>query len=116
MKSKEMFEKLNEINKIKNFEKIANAFLIILIFHLLFVFEKYYSTKFNLNNPLIPKYLAFEIFAPYAKKGLILTFGLLIAIVLKFLKQNLIIILICLFVIAVYYFTTFEPNFTEYQK
>lgn len=110
-----MFDKLNGINKNKNFEKIANAFLIILIFHLLFVFTIYYSTKFNYNNPLIPKYLAFEVFAPYADKGLIITFGLLIATTLKFLKQHLIIILICFFVIAVYYFTSFEPNFTEYQ-
>ena len=111
-----MFEKLNEINKKKNFEKIANTFLIILIFHLLFVFAIYYSTKFNMSNPLIPKYLAFEIFAPYAEKGLIITFGLLIATILKFLNQHLIMILICLLVIAVYYFTSFEPNFTAYQK
>jgi uncharacterized membrane protein YwzB len=111
-----MFEILNEINKKKNFEKIANSFLIILIFHLLFVFAIYYSTKFNFKNPFIPKYLAFEVFAPYAEKGLIITFGLLIATILKFLKQNLIIILICLIVIAVYYFTSFEPNFTDYQK
>ena len=48
-----MFDKLNEINKKKNFEKIANAFLIILIFHLLFVFTIYYSTKFNYNNPAL---------------------------------------------------------------
>jgi uncharacterized membrane protein len=111
-----MFNKLNEINKKKNIEKIANAFMLILIFHLLFIFTIYYSTKFNFQNPLIPKYLAFEVFAPYAQKGLIITLGLLIVTILKFLRQNLIIILICLLIIAIYYLTSFEPNFAEYQK
>jgi hypothetical protein len=111
-----MFNKLNEINKKKNIEKIANAFMLILIFHLLFIFTIYYSTKFNFQNPLIPKYLAFEVFAPYAQKGLIITLGLLIVTILKFLRQNLIIILICLLIIAIYYLTSFEPNFADYQK
>ena len=111
-----MFNKLNEINKKKNIEKIANVFMLMLIFHLLFIFAIYYSTKFNFQNPLIPKYLAFEVFAPYAQKGLIITLGLLIVTILKFLRQNLIIILICLLIIAIYYGTSFEPNFAEYQK
>lgn len=111
-----MFKKLDGINKKESFEKMSNAFLLVLIFHLLFIFAMYYSTKFCYNNPLIPKYLAFEVFAPYAQKGVIITFGLLIATIFKFIKQNLIVILICLLVIAVYYFTSFEPNFAEYQK
>lgn len=111
-----MFDKLAEINKKKSFGKIANAFLIILIFHLLFIFAIYYSTKFAYKNPLIPKDLAFEVFAPYAQKGLIVTFGLLIATIFKFMKQNLVVILSCLIVIAIYYFTSFEPDFVEYQK
>lgn len=111
-----MFQKLNEINKKKAFELIANAFLLILIFHLLFIFAIYYSTKFNYQNPLIPKIIALEIFAPYAQKGLIITFGLLLSTIFKFLKLNLIVILICLIVIFFYYFTSFEADFSAYQK
>jgi hypothetical protein len=114
--TKAMFEKLQVINSKKSIERISNIFLIFLIFHLLFVFAVYNSTKFNFNNPLLPKYLAFEVFAPYAEKGLIISFGLLITTILKFFKQNLFIIIICLIIILVYYFTGFEPNFTEYKK
>ena len=111
-----MLKKLIEINKKIGFEKIANAFLLILIFHLLFVFAIYYSTKFNFQNPLIPKIIGLEIFAPYAQKGLIITFGLLISTIFKFLKQDLFVILICLIVISFYYFTSFEADFSAYQK
>ena len=111
-----MLEKLKEINRKSIVEKTLNILIILVLLLLLNVFAVYYSTKLNLTNPLIPKYLAFEIFNPYATKGIILTFGLLIAITLKFFKQNLIAIIICFLVIALYYFTSFEPNFTEYQK
>lgn len=110
-----MFKKLKEINKNTRFQKIANVILILLILHLLFIFLIYYSTSFNCNNPFIPKYLAFEIFAPYAKKGVFLTLGVLIATIMKIFKQNLFVILICALSILVYYFTSFEPNFSEYK-
>ena len=112
----EMLEKLKEINRKSNVEKISNVLITLALLLLVNVFAVYYSTKLNLTNPLITKYLAFEIFAPYAVKGFILTLGLLIATSLKFFKQNLIAIVICLLVIALYYFTNFEPNFARYQK
>ena len=111
-----MFEKLKEINKKNSVEKGSSVLLILVLFHLLNVFLFYYKTKLNLENPLIPRCLAFELFDPYATKGIILTFGLLIATILKFFKQNLIVVLICAVTIAFYYFTSFEPNFAEYQK
>lgn len=111
-----MLEKLKEINRKSNIEKISNVLIILTFVYLLSVFCVYYKTKLNLVNPLIPKSLAFEIFDPYATKGFILTFGLLIGTSLKFFKQNLIAIVICIIVIVLYYFTSFEPNFTEYQK
>lgn len=111
-----MIDNLREINRKSIIVKISNILITIVILLLLNVFAVYYSTKLNLTNPLIPKYLAFEIFAPYAVKGFILTLGLLIATSLKFFKQNLIAIVICLLVIVLYIFTAFEPNFAEYQK
>ena len=108
-----MLEKLKEINSKTSVVKISNVLIIIAILHLLNVFAVYYSTNLNVSNPLIPKCFAFEIFNPYAEKGFILTFGLLIASSLKFFKQNLIAILICFLVIALYYFTNFEPNFAH---
>nr|WP_315154166.1 hypothetical protein [uncultured Flavobacterium sp.] len=111
-----MLKKLNEINTKKKCEKTANAILILLILHLLFVFLIYYSTAFIYENPFIPKYLAFEIFAPYARKGVILTLGVLIATILKMFKQNLFLILVCVLSISIYYLTNFEPDFTDYKK
>jgi hypothetical protein len=111
-----MLEKLKEINRKSRVEKISNVLILFIILLLLNIFAVYYSTKLNLDNPLIPQHLTFEIFDPYAVKGFILTFGLLIATSLKFFKQNLIAIVMCVLVIVLYYFTSFEPNFTEYKK
>jgi hypothetical protein len=111
-----MPQKLKEFNHNKRISQISNCLVIILILHLLFIFMIYCTVKLSYRNPLIPKYLAFEVFAPYAEKGLIITIGLLIVMPLKFFKQNLLTIIICLILIALYYFTSFEPDFTEYQK
>ncbi len=109
-----MLQKLNEINTKSSVIKISNVALLLVIGLLLNIFVVYYATKLNLANPLIPKYLAFEIFYPYAIKGLILTIGLLIATTLKIFKQNFLVIVICVLVIAAYYFTSFAPNLEEY--
>ena len=111
-----MLEKLKEINRNSNTEKTASFLIILALLHLINVFAFYYKTKLNLANPLIPKYLAFELFEPYAVKGIILTIGILIASFLKFFKQNLIVILVCAMIILLYYLTSFEPSFAEYQK
>jgi hypothetical protein len=111
-----MLEKLKEINRNVNTENTASALIILALFHLINIFAFYYKTKLNLANPLIPKYLAFELFEPYAVKGIILTIGILIATFLKLFKQNLFIILVCTVIIASYYLTSFEPSFAEYQK
>lgn len=111
-----MLEKLKEINRINSIEKTSKVLILIVIFHLLRVFAVYYETKLHLSNPLIPKYLAFEIFNPYAEKGFILTLGLLFAITLKFFKQNFIVMVVCFVIIIFYHLTTFKPNFTEYIK
>lgn len=111
-----MLEKLKEINRNVSTKKAASGLTILALLHLINVFAFYYKTKLNLANPLIPKYLAFELFEPYAVKGIILTIGILIATFLKLFKQNLLVILVCTLIIALYYFTSFQPNFAEYQK
>ena len=111
-----MLEKLKEINRNVSTEKTASGLIILALLHLINVFAFYYKTKLEIVNPLIPKYLAYELFEPYAVKGIILTIGILVATLLKFFKQNLLVILVCAIIIALYYFTSFEPNFTEYQK
>jgi hypothetical protein len=110
-----MLEKLKEINRNISIEKTSNSLIMLALLHLLNIFAFYYKTKLNLINPLIPKYLAFELFEPYAIKGVILTIGISIATFLKFFKQNLLIILVCIILFAMYYLTSFEPSFAEVQ-
>ena len=106
-----MLEKLKEVNRNRSTEITAKILIVLTIFHLLSVFCVYYKTKLNITNPLIPKYLVYGIFEPYIPKGIILTIGLLIATILKFVKQNLIAIVVCLIVILAYHLTSFKPNF-----
>ncbi|MEN9929508.1 MAG: hypothetical protein RLZZ231_1429, partial [Bacteroidota bacterium] len=61
-----MLEKLKEINRNISIEKTSNSLIMLALLHLLNIFAFYYKTKLNLINPLIPKYLAFELFEPYA--------------------------------------------------
>lgn len=111
-----MQEKLKEINRNSSTEKASIVLILLGFIHLICVFTFYYKTKFNLENPLIPKYLAFELFEPYAVKGIILTLGLFLATILKFFKQNLAVLIICIIIIALYYLTSFHPDFTAYQN
>jgi type IV secretory pathway VirB3-like protein len=48
-------------------------------------------------------------------KGTILSIGIVLATIFKIFKQNLFAIFICVIIIALYYLTSFDPNFTEYQ-
>lgn len=110
-----MFKKLKEINQKNNIERISGILVIVAMILLLNVFTVYYKTKLNLTNPLIPKYLIDGVFAPYALKGIILSCGILAATILKFFRQNLAAIIFCAIAIILYYFTSFEPDFSDYQ-
>jgi hypothetical protein len=90
--------------------------ILLLILLLVSIFAHYHSTKLNLTNPLIPKYIAFEIFEPYPQKGFIISIGLFVALALKFLKQNLLSLIVCSIIICVYIFTNFNPDFSNYTK
>ncbi len=103
--SEGFIEKLKEINRNVSVEKTSSGLIILAFFYLLSVFAYYYKTKLEIVNPLIPKYLAYELFEPFAFKGTILTIGLLLASTLKFLKQNLIAILVCVIIVALYHLT-----------
>lgn len=111
-----MIKKLNEVNKSATTEMISKILILVVTFLLITIFAIYFSTKMSYKNPLIPKFLAFEVFYPYSQKGFILSIGLFFALISKFLKQNLIAVIICLIIISIYLFTSFEPNFTEYNK
>lgn len=105
-----MLEKLREVNRSRSTEIAAKVLIVLTIIYLLSVFCFYFQTKLNITNPLIPKYLITYVFDPYAFKGLILTIGLLIAVILKFVKQNLPVIIVCAIVIMLYHLTSFIPN------
>lgn len=111
-----MLEKLNSLNNIKKIELASNVLIILLIFHLLYIFTVFYSTKLNLENPLIPQQILIAVFAPFAQKGIFITLGLLLILPLKFFKQNFFVVVLCIITFAIYYLTSFEADFSEFQK
>ncbi|PKP14598.1 MAG: hypothetical protein CVU07_14055 [Bacteroidetes bacterium HGW-Bacteroidetes-23] len=111
-----MLEKLNSFNNKKQTIILANALILLLIFHLLYIFAVFYSTKFNFSNPLIPQEIVIEVFAPFAQKGIFITLGLLLILPLKFFKQNFFVVVLSIITFAIYYLTSFQPDFSEFQK
>ena len=100
-----IFKKIDRINQLRITEGFSIGFIVFLNLILVSIFAKFYQIKFNLDNPLIPKDLIALAFEPYAKKGVILSTGLLIVITLKFFKQNLFAIIVSLIFISIYLFT-----------
>lgn len=80
--------KLENLNNQKLFRMLAIAGIIYINILLIIIFSSYFQTKANLTNPLIPKQLIDISFEQNAVKGMILSSGLLILLVLKFAKQN----------------------------
>ncbi len=95
--------KLSEINQLKSTNIISIGLILYINIFIISIFAQYYTNKLNLNNPLIPKELVTVMFEPYAKKGFILAGGLPIILVLKFLKQNLLVIIGAIILIAICY-------------
>ena len=62
----------------------------------------------NLKNPLISQELISDLFTPYADVGFILSIGLMLILVLKFFKQNLIVIIGALILIGFYYLADYN--------
>ena len=97
--------KLIEVNQLKSTNIISIVLILYINILMVSIFAQYYTNKFNLENPLIPRELVTVMFEPYAKKGFILASGLPIILILKFIKQNLLVIIGALILIAAYYFT-----------
>lgn len=101
-----------DLVKLNNSKGINISTNIISAFVLLFAiatFAQYYSTKLNLDNPLIPEYLVEMSTTPYLKKGIILIVGLLLIVILKSFKKNIIafslaILLVIYFIFSKHYF------------
>lgn len=97
-----------------NTAKITNGFSIFLILYINFLilstFAQFISLKLNLKNPLIPQEFISDLFTPYADVGFVLSTGLMLILILKFFKQNLIVIIGALILIGIYYLTDFSPE------
>ena len=95
--------KLNELNE----KRITNVFAILSLLYLnlllISIFAEYFYTSLSLTNPLLPESLINIVFEPYAKKGLIISLGFPIVLLLKFAKKNLLAILGVIFIVALYF-------------
>ena len=94
--------KLNQSKKIKISTYIG---VVLIVIFSMANFGQYYFMKQNFKNPLIPEYLIEIATWPYLKKGLILLAGLIVIIVLKYLKRNLFAFCIVILLIAYYIFS-----------
>lgn len=96
MKLKELKE-INELKIIKIFSIVSLFYLNLMI---IIQFLNYYTIKMDMSNPLIPESLIDYSYEPYIKNGLVLSTGLLILMILKLMKQNLL-LTICFVVIMI---------------
>ena len=91
---------LNKKREIKTISLIVLIFMIILILSAL---SEILSNNLNLDNPLISKELKLEMNAPYRTYFLISTITLILVLILRFLKQNLIALILGIVMIGIYY-------------
>ena len=100
-----IFTKVKNINENRIIDKSSMGLILFINLILISIFAKYYSIKSDLDNPLIPKYMVSLAYEPYIKKGIILSIGFLVLLILKYLKQNVLVIVIALALIWFYFFT-----------
>ncbi|MNE92329.1 hypothetical protein D3C80_1900400 [compost metagenome] len=93
------FEKLDTSKKIKIATTIA---IVLIVAFAVTSFAQYQSMKLNFQNPLIPEKLIEMATLPYLKKGIILSIGLFITLLLKYMKRNFFAFCIALALIAYY--------------
>lgn len=93
--------KLREINEIKIVKIFSTVSLLMINLMIVWIFLNYYNIKSNLTNPLIPESLISYVFEPYIKKGMILSIGLLVFMILKSIKQNFLVIISFVFLMIV---------------
>lgn len=94
---------LRELNKNKAIKLIANGLQIFTSISILWVFLNIYQTSLLIDNPFIAQDLFYEVIKTRLTGGIILCFGLLVMMILKSLKQNLIISIIGILTIIFYF-------------
>ena len=98
--------KLQKLNQSKGASIGSVCVILYLNLLLVLIFIQYFQNKAALNNPLIPREIVDVTFEQNARKGLILSIGFIVILLLKFTKQNFLAILAWIIVIAIYNFTT----------
>lgn len=91
---------IKELNERLITVRFGNGVLIYCIIQVMGVLLIYKQTKYNLVSPLIPSYVTCEVFGYYVDGGLIMSFAVLLMVIAKLYKQNLLISLIGVFAIV----------------
>lgn len=99
-----MESKLSEINNNKIIKILSVLTILYINLLLISIFAQYYFYTLSLDNPLIAKEAIIKLYNPYAEFGFILSIALPIILILKFIKQNLLVTLISLSFIVTYYY------------
>ena len=81
----------------------ANGLLIFSTLLILGIFSTLYQFYLDTSNPIIPKNLLYELNALKILAGLYITFTILVMIILKLLKQHLLIVIIGIITVISYY-------------
>ena len=110
---KKIINNYSAFNNTKVAIRVSNVLILYANFLIIAAFAKFQSLKLDLDNPLIPQEFISDIFAPYAKVGLVLSIGLMLLLLLKIFRQNLIVIIGAIVIIGFYYLTDFTPDFNK---
>lgn len=93
----------SNLNKKREIKIISLLVLIFMIILILSAFSEILSNNLNLDNPLISKELKLEMKDSYRTYFLISTITLIPVLILRFLKQNLIALILGIVMIGIYY-------------
>ncbi len=102
---KPLLQGISNANKLTAINVLAFGLIVVIHILLISVFVKYFQIKSGLNNPLIPRSIIDYSFQPYALKGLILSFGLPVILLLKHMKQNILVVIGGITILVTYAFT-----------
>jgi hypothetical protein len=110
---KKIIHKYSALNNTKVTVRVSIVLILYVNYLVITGFVKFQSLNLNLDNPLIPQEYISDIFASYAKVGLVLSIGLMLILLLKFRRQNLIVILGAVVLIGFYYLTDQTTNWNN---
>lgn len=98
-----MKTKLSQINNNKIIKILSIVCILYVNILFISIFAQYFYLNMSLDNPLIAKEQIIKLFNPYAEFGFKLSFAFPIILILKFIKQNLLAVLVSLIFIVLYY-------------